>query len=65
MRAEHKVLRVVAESGPRKREVLNGLASHYGEGPYLIDYLIASGKLAKYGDRRGAIWGLPKRRVAR
>lgn len=62
MRAELRVLRLVhpENGGPRKREVLDHAATRYGEGPHLIDYLIAGKRLKRYGRARGATWGLPK-----
>jgi len=62
--ATKRVLRAVSSEncGPRKRNVLDAIATSAGEGPYLIDYLIASGKLVKFGERRGATWGLPTKR---
>ena len=65
MRAETRVLRLVnpENGGPRKRSVLDAAAARYGEGEYLIDYLIAAGRLKRYGRARGARWGLPKRKA--
>ena len=64
MKPETRLLRVVDPDGcgPAKRSVLEGLAKHHGAGPELVDRLIAEGKLVKYGDRKGARWGLPKAR---
>lgn len=66
MRAETKLLRLVnAENGgPRKRNILDAAATRYGEGPHLIDYLIAGGRLVRFGKARWSTWGLPKRRAA-
>lgn len=66
MRAETRVLNLVKpeNGGARKRGVLDAAARRYGEGEYLIDYLIAAGRLKRYGKARGATWGLPKRRAA-
>jgi hypothetical protein len=66
MRAAAKLLRMVAleNGGPRKRTVLDAAAKRYGEGPYLVDYLIAAGRLVRYGRARGATWGLPRRKRA-
>lgn len=66
MKAEARVLRIVLpeHGGPRKRAVLDNLATRYGEGPYLIDYLIAARRLKRFGRARGATWGLPKARKA-
>jgi hypothetical protein len=44
--------------------VLDASSKRYGEGPYLIDYLIAAKRLVRFGRARGARWGLPKRRAA-
>lgn len=65
MKAETKILRLVApeNGGPRNRVVLDEMAKRYGEGAYLIDYMIAKGSLVKYSDRRYAKWGLPRRRL--
>jgi len=65
MKAEARVLRVVKpeNGGPRKRSVLDALARRYGEGYYLIDYLIAARRLVRYGRSRGATWGLPRVRA--
>lgn len=66
MRAETRVLHLVRpeNGGARKRGVLDVMAKRYGEGPYLIDYLIAAKRLVRYGRARGARWGLPKRGAA-
>ncbi len=66
MRAETRVLQIVQpeSGGPRKRSILDAAATRHGEGPYLIDYLIAAGRLVRYGRARGARWGLPKKRAA-
>lgn len=66
MRAETRVLRVLLpeNGGPRRRSVLDALAKRYGEGRHLIDYLIAGGRLKRYGKGRGTRWGLPGRTVA-
>lgn len=63
MRAETRVLYLVQpeNGGPRKRSVLDNAATRYGEGEYLIDYLIAAGRLKRYGRARGATWGLPRK----
>lgn len=64
MRAETRVLDLVKpeNGGARKRSVLDHAAARYGEGPYLIDYLIAAGRLKRRGRARGSKWGLPLRR---
>lgn len=66
MRAETRVLHLVKSEngGARKRAVLDAASKRYGEGPHLIDYLIAAKRLVRYGRARGARWGLPKRRAA-
>lgn len=65
MRAETRVLRLVLpeNGGARKRSVLDAAAMRYGEGPYLIDYLIAARRLKRYGRARGTTWGTPKQRA--
>lgn len=67
MRAETRVLRIVRleNGGPRKRSVLEAFATRYGEGPYLIDYLIAARRLQLYGYAKGATWGLPSKTKAK
>ena len=47
MRAETKILRIVHpdNGGPRKRVILDVAATRHGEGPHLIDYMIAGKKL--------------------
>lgn len=62
MRAETKILRIVQpdNGGPRKRSLLDAAATRYGEGPHLIDYMIAGKKLVRYGATKNARWGLPK-----
>lgn len=50
------IVRVV-NGGPRARTVLEGLV-----GEDLIAAMIADGSLARYGGRKGATWGLPRRR---
>lgn len=64
MRAETKILRLVQpeNGGPRKRNILEGMARHYGDGPHLIDYLIAGGKLVARGGPRNRTYGLPATR---
>ncbi len=66
MKAQTRVLRMVApeNGGPRKRTVLDAAAKRHGEGPHLIDYLIAGGKLVRYGTARWSTWGLPRKRTA-
>ena len=66
MRAATRILKLVApeNGGARKRSILDAMAERLGEGPYLIDYLIAAKRLVRYGRARGALWGLPKRRPA-
>ncbi len=65
MYAATKVLKLVRpeNGGARKRSILDAMAKRLGEGPYLIDYLIAAGQLVRYGRARGATWGLPRRRA--
>ena len=64
MKAATRLLRLVKpeNGGPRKRNILDAIATKYGEGPHLVDYLIGGGQLVKYGDRRAATWGLPRLR---
>ena len=66
MKAETRVLRMVKpeNGGPRKRTVLDAAAKRYGEGPHLIEYLIAGGRLVRYGKARWSTWGLPRKRTA-
>lgn len=65
MTAGTRVLKLVAadNGGARKRSVLDAMATRLGEGPYLIDYLIAAGRLVRYGKARGATWGLPRKKA--
>lgn len=65
MRAEARILRLVHpdNGGPRARPILDAMAKQWGEGPHLIDYLIAAKRLVKYGQTRAARWGLPKKRA--
>lgn len=72
MKPETRILRAVDPEGcgPAKRTVLVGIARRHGAGPEVVDQLIADGRLVKYGDRKGARWGLPRapgrpRRAAR
>jgi hypothetical protein len=67
MLPETYVLRAVTPDpagagGPTYRTVLEALAEHHGapDGAKCITDLIATGKLAQYGKKRGARWGLPK-----
>ena len=49
------------------RTVLEGLARTEQDrraAPQLIDYMIALGELVMHGERRGATYGLPKKRGA-
>lgn len=66
MKAEARILHIVAtdNGGPRKRSLLDVAATRYGEGPHLIDYMIAGKKLVRYGATKNATWGLPKARRA-
>ena len=67
MKAETKLLRLVhpENGGPRKRNILEGMARHYGEDAYLVDYLIAKGTLVPFGGPRNRTYGQPKKRKAR
>ena len=64
---ERRVLRVVRvdHGGPRSRNVLEGIARTPFEQRVvcaLLDLMLTSGALAKYGDRKGATYGRPPRR---
>lgn len=61
MKTATRILRVVKETGPRKRTVLAGLAEHYGErdGEALVRAMARAGELVVYGQKRGATLGAP------
>ncbi len=62
MKPETRVLRVVQpdNGGPRKRNILDGIARMYGGTDKTVDGLIADRRLVKYSDKRHALWGLPR-----
>lgn len=60
-----RILRAVHPDGggPRPRSLLVAMARTPREKDHatdIVDDLIRSGALVKYGDRKGAKWGLPK-----
>lgn len=61
-----RILRVVApeNGGPRKRNVLEGLARGYKIADFdaTLKCMLERGELVMYGDRRGARYGLPRAR---
>lgn len=60
-----RILKVVHPDGggPRPRRLLEAMARTPREKDHakeIVDQLIASGALVRYGDKKGAKWGLPK-----
>ncbi len=69
MGLRQRILRVVApeSGGDRKRNVLVGLARTEGQrrkAGKIIDAMLAKGELVMRGDKRGAVYGLPRPRRA-
>lgn len=64
MGLRQKILRVVAPDGggPRKRNVLEGLARGYKVADFdrTLAQMLERGELVMYGERKGARYGLPK-----
>jgi hypothetical protein len=66
MNMREKILRLVHPEmgGPRSRRVLEAAASNGGrDGKTFIAGMIERGELLKYGDRKGARYGLPRVRA--
>lgn len=61
-----RILRVTTDGlGPRSRNVLEGLCRTQRQlqrFPLIFQQMLDSGELLKYGDRRGATYGPPKRK---
>lgn len=51
-----RIVRALEETGPAPRTVINGIARDDGE---TLEQLLASGRLVKISDRRGAVYGVP------
>ena len=64
MKPETRVMRVVQpeNGGPRKRNILEAIATRYGGGKATVDRLIKSGALVKFGSTKRATWGPPRQR---
>lgn len=56
-----RVIRVVRETGPRKRRVLDSLS--YGDRA-TVDHLLAAGRLVTIGSKRGTKYGTPAQKKA-
>lgn len=66
MSARTAVLKIVRpeNGGPRARRLLEVVASLRGQdGKKFIDGMIERGELLKYGDKKGARYGLPRVRA--
>ena len=68
MGLRQRILRVVApeSGGDRKRNVLVGLARTDGQrkrAGRIIEAMLERGELVMRGERRGAVYGLPRRRA--
>lgn len=60
-----RIVKVLADGQPRARTVLEGLARTERDrkaAAALVDYLLALGVIVMRGERRGAVYGLPKGR---
>lgn len=64
MKPEGWIRRVVAPEacGAVKRSILDACARRHGGDDSTVDRMIDRGELVRYGDKRGARWGLPRRR---
>jgi len=66
MSVRTKILKLVHtdNGGPRARRLLEAGASLGGEdGKRFVDQMIERGELLKYGDKKGARYGLPRVRA--
>lgn len=66
MSARAAILKLVHSDngGPRSRRLLEAVASLRGkDGKKFVDAMIERGELLKYGDKRGAKYGLPRVRA--
>lgn len=58
-----RILRVL-EHGPRAKRVLAGIAAAHDkaeEFPWVWHWLLESGAIRKFGGRKDAVYGLPRR----
>ena len=67
MGLRQRILRVVEETGPRPKAVLRGLAMSGAQrinADRIIRRMLDAGALVMLGKKRGARYGVPKRRAA-
>lgn len=57
--ARRRIMRVVGDTGPRKRTVLVGLA---GGDAGVVKGLVGDGSLVRIGKAKGALYGTPEQR---